>query len=104
MSGHTPGPWLLSDGGRTVYALTQYGFNRFWLSIDSCGRPTHDEAGPEECRANARLIAAAPELLEALRGLSEVIDAAIWGKPWQGYPHAQMDAAKAAIAKAEGKS
>lgn len=67
MSKHTPGPWKRE--GLTVYALMSAGWlkgkelfkNRFWANLvcdASCSK--------EEAEANARLIAAAPELLEAL--------------------------------------
>ena len=36
--------------------------------------PTPEAASLERCRANARLIAAAPELLEAARGIVDGID------------------------------
>lgn len=59
---HTPAKWLCD--GRTVYAL--HGMperNRFFCQVQA-GRI--DDAGIEELQANARLIAAAPDLLEAL--------------------------------------
>lgn len=71
---HTPGPWEVvevwsgpaSERG-LVYARIQgadgsVGFAGAYLSKQ--GKPD------DECRANARLIAAAPELLEALEKLS----------------------------------
>jgi hypothetical protein len=51
--------------------------------------------------ANARLIAAAPNLLEACKGLASYIDGIGWG---QTNPTAELIAARAAIAKAEGRS
>jgi hypothetical protein len=50
------------------------------------------DKSPEEIAANARLIAAAPELLEALRGVVRVADRAT----------VEFDAARAAIARATG--
>jgi hypothetical protein len=71
--GHTPGPWLLS--GATVYALDETGTcNRFSVRPDggwtyrspgSLGS-TGDRTTEAELQANARLISAAPELLDAL--------------------------------------
>ncbi|MEG0969222.1 MAG: hypothetical protein RSG92_28055 [Pseudomonas sp.] len=62
---HTPQEWL--RGGTTVYALNVEGTNRFSAQVQSgwstSGR-NRTESG--ELEANARLIAAAPELLEAL--------------------------------------
>lgn len=69
---HTPGPWLRE--GNTVYALMHFGFrkgveqfkNRFWAGVYK-----DREVSEEEREANAILIAAAPELLEALRPIVE---------------------------------
>ena len=52
-----------------------------------------DEDSLAESEANARLIAAAPELLEALKGLTED----------DLFSTKYMDMAREAIAKAEGK-
>ena len=62
MSGHTPGPWLVE--GRTVYALNDDGYNRFSALVQDAHTPG------DELEANARLIAAAPELLEALEDIA----------------------------------
>ena len=66
MSAHTPGPWFIADTNDQLWAR----------QVDSksgavcfCGSFQRDEA----C-ANARLIAAAPELLEALKELLSALD------------------------------
>ena len=58
---HTPGPWLDSgnDGKRNVIVESQ------WGSIAAAW----DTGDAMQMRANARLIAAAPDLLEALTEL-----------------------------------
>lgn len=67
----------------------------------------HGDFGEAEKIANARLIAAAPDLLTALRDLVEVNEnhnesiAKIIGKPLT-WKDDYLDAARAAIAKAEG--
>ena len=63
---HTPGPWLLQE--TTVYALNEERIpvNRFTASIDSGWRNEKSRISRKEVEANARLISAAPELLEAL--------------------------------------
>jgi hypothetical protein len=61
--GYTPGPWLLEP--RFVYALNRHQINRFSLMIQS-GYADEGRTSNEELEANARLIAAAPELYEAL--------------------------------------
>ena len=58
MAGHTPGPWSLEEGR----VLTEGG----WLLAS-----LPYTLGDEEDRANARLIAAAPDLLEACKALLE---------------------------------
>ena len=102
MSKHTPGPWewygpnLLCGGERQSENI---------LNSADDGRPYGDHAALIEhhwdgdvAKANARLIAAAPELLEALK---EIVDAAD-GAGWE-----QLDPsfkkARAAIAKATGE-
>jgi hypothetical protein len=64
----TPGPWSVE--GETVYALTDTGGqNRFWCSVQSVRRADEGEASDAEVRANAHLIAAAPDLYAALAAL-----------------------------------
>ena len=98
MGGHTPGPWSIDDAGAWINI---YGSESDDANIvakieitDGSTDYLHDQ---ETARANARLIAAAPELLEALEALlgncldSEGLAAA----------HAK---ARAALAKAGGES
>ena len=61
---HTSGPWRIGDAGHTIF-----------------GPPTGEPApqriadlAPVDRKANARLIAAAPEMLDALRELVEYLD------------------------------
>jgi hypothetical protein len=58
---HTPGPWLRE--GNFVYALNDHDMNVFSASVQNDNRL----CSPEVLDANARLIAAAPELLEAAK-------------------------------------
>lgn len=76
---HTPGPWRIArshdrlnahdigiarDGVQTVFAEC---YAEFWSKGD---------VRPAECEANARLIAAAPDLLAACRAAVESLEAA----------------------------
>lgn len=97
---HTPAPWLLED--TTVYALEHDGWNkgveefrnRFSVFVSSAAR----NVSKEELIANTRLIAAAPDLLEALK-------AAIKTAEFEGYPYrGWYSKARATIVKAEGKA
>lgn len=65
-SKHTPGPWraVLSD------SAVPYGY---WAVLDIEGYPVGTHSG-EFDRADALLIAAAPELLEALVGCLSVLE------------------------------
>lgn len=81
---HTPGPWKLNidtvcvRNGVQVQPVTHH--------MDSQGM------------ADARLIASAPELLEALKAIVALDD----GTPDLWHFEKEFDAARAAIAKAEG--
>ena len=96
MSKHTPGPWKITED--------DYG-HEHWFGGDGEGQIFVNgwvnggcKKHPSEWRklqADARLIAAAPDLLESLRGFIEhgtCFDADDWAK------------AKAAIAKATGET
>jgi hypothetical protein len=81
MGNHTPGPWKYEPGTKTIRSQKE----NYWLaSMNSWDGAVNHEA-------NARLIAAAPDLLEACRWLVD-------------YAPTPSDAAKAraAIDKAEG--
>ena len=66
----TPGPWMIAGKEETtVYSLGPMGTTVFWCGIQAAGK---ESASEEECKANARLIAAAPDLVEALEGLARM--------------------------------
>lgn len=94
MTKHTQGPWLVE--GRTVYALNDDGYNRFSALVQDAHTPG------DELEANARLIAAAPELLEALEGVTDMAADMIPSMGFAGL--ALIEAARAAIAKARGEA
>ena len=63
MSGHTPGPWVVDPTVSSGEVMTPRGY-----AIHE--HPTYSSIkDTKEIRANARLIAAAPDLLEALQEL-----------------------------------
>ena len=64
MTAHTPGPWRIIDG-TFVYKLDESEQNRFHLQV-AAGFAGRNRTSTEEIFANARLIAAAPDLLAAL--------------------------------------
>ena len=106
MSAHTPGPWKLAeDGTPFVYQLGQGGTNRFCLMVQG-GGSNNDAADFDERVAIARLIAAAPELLDALTAIQPYMDGIICYASTMGEHEPNRIAVQvdAAIAKAEGKS
>ena len=95
MATHTPGPWrVITEDGSLGSVEDSAGDPVAQAQI----RGTTKDFRHDERRANAALIAAAPDLLFALRGI--VVDLPArrdWLDP------AIESAAKAAIAKAEGR-
>lgn len=87
---HAPGPWAcIPRGTPNGEIATVYNTPERWVSIYA---PAWVNIGDEQvAMANATLIAAAPDLLEALKGVLRVADRAT----------VEFDAARAAIAKAE---
>lgn len=106
MSKHTPGPWVINHR-RLGWELAGYvpidGVNHSALAHVVWVMQEDDDAGRHspECEANARLIAAAPDLLAALWAMSTSFHAVEYMEPHMREA-AQM--ARAAIAKATGES
>lgn len=87
----TPGPWFIT-GSMTKYIEARIDGGMI-QEVAACG-PTHEDNGyGAQQNANANLIAAAPELLEALQEVVRISDR----------KHDAWDKAKAAINKALGK-
>lgn len=102
---HTPGPWTWGENFEGLYGSGRYNIilnhwidEGMWL-----------ESG-ERQEANARLIAASPDLLEALEGMVENACASCndgyvircTKEEWEAHVRA-THAARAAIAKAKGE-
>jgi hypothetical protein len=97
MNKHTPGPWVVyddsNDGKTNRIEIAARGKTVAWIY----------HSVPAEDLPNARLIAAAPDLLDALKNIVNL---------WDHHASAHGDgtifplhvAARAAIAKAEGKA
>jgi len=68
MTSHTPGPWRIGDAGNTIFGPPNG--NPSPERVATIHGGTSDQAAVDRLnimKANARLIAAAPELLEALK-------------------------------------
>ena len=89
---HTPAPWLIewnaAQGGEGHYITD----SKDMAELSRIAAVLFHDDADGETRANARLLAAAPDLLEALIGVVKVADRAT----------VEFNAARAAIAKAEG--
>ena len=66
---HTPGPWTFLKNGLNSYSVQLADAS----PLASVGDGVHDGAPDGMVEANARLIAAAPDLLEACRGICAMI-------------------------------
>ena len=112
---HTPGPWGIADWGQfdgpnrnVVEAyepeVVEPGRHSIWrdgirrLHIASVQDSSVDI---EETKANARLIVAAPELLEASEAIIERWDSTQW--TWAEHTSVLIHRLRAAIAKAKGE-
>jgi hypothetical protein len=102
MSEHTPGPWEISYGKiRPARPIEGYTLGYAPICIVRGDKRLHGNGVRE---ANARLIAAAPELLEALKDLEEYVSNNIICEPTGIDVNGEcFIKARAAIAKAEGK-
>ena len=102
MTEHTPGPWQHLNGdliGATVRERTA-------IIADCCtdSGPQGTQVAPDQRDANARLIAAAPDLLAALE---EMLQSVTCHGPDEQVRQLQAEArvtARAAIGKARGQS
>ena len=103
---HTPGPWFTKrEGFSTVYVEARLRAGVI-QEVAACG-PT--EAGSEQQEANASLIAAAPELLDALQaavgcGMVPASSASEGGAVRHAAQVHVADQIRAAIAKAIGSA
>ena len=119
---HTPGPWRLTESGDAIVSadggtlIVETG-QAYWKNLEAAAAGASSDIAKRhlpQVRANARLIAAAPELLEALKACEKELDT--WHN-WQlasnpNYPKSDgahvvrevLCASRAAIAKAEGKA
>lgn len=115
MSKHTPGPWEVKSGMSCRRVEDTHGgavtiiYNHQEYNGEACGSITSQNKTDDELQANARIIAAAPELLEACEALLVMM-----GKQgghrklddqltWRANDEKAEATARAAIAKAKGE-
>jgi hypothetical protein len=109
MAGHTPGPWSVApypEGAELLEVVADYSElpggrkSAHWIAELDAGGIDDDR---ETNAANARLIAAAPELYKELRHLVGLLEVAELEGELNVPGLATLNGARAAIAKAEGK-
>jgi hypothetical protein len=96
MTKHTPGPWAGMEtmtGALSINVSPQVPIG----TVGGAGR----HLGEETARANARLIAAAPDMLAALRAMVAFV--ATDGPAFSMIPEETWNAARYAITKAQGE-
>ena len=96
---HTPGPWKFSPNG-AGYLVTRE--DVFVVGHGICGVKPSQSASEDQCEANARLIAAAPDMLAVLNETTLQLRylADKFGETGTGA--AVLARVQAVIAKAEG--
>ena len=106
---HTPGPWLIAESVASRHAITNMRRIRSKNEGLEHGAvcDVYGIQDGSEASANASLIAAAPDLLEALQGILGYFDSGNSVSVSQATIKARSDevkAARAAIAKATGQT
>ena len=99
---HTPGPWRVSGTSEAdTHGRDRHKIESATAEFWTVGFIAHvyDKRTPEEQRENARLIAAAPELLDKLRWLASMIDTSSGCPTFTADDH---DAIECLIAKVTG--
>lgn len=99
---HTPGPWK-AKRSTEFNAHKPDGISDYWYISDRWYDDSHEQIVSFKVRneANARLIAAAPEMLEALKDALEHIPCKC--NCWDDRGDCPHDKMRTAIAKAEGR-
>jgi hypothetical protein len=97
---HTPGPWR-AEGYKDLIVNGSDG-----VTLACCPGDTRKEGGIDEAIANARLIAASPDLLESCAELVRVLDALGEANVLGEWPVVRetITPIRAAIAKAQGQA
>jgi hypothetical protein len=101
---HTPGPWLVHD--KSTLHMNDREIASVGRHIKVVSHTAPDGMRPSEPMFNARLIAAAPALLETLRFFVNKTDGAVVvfddGEPRSDEAQQALDKARAALALVDG--
>jgi hypothetical protein len=99
---HTPGPWIYDETWGLIHDARKSAQGPHESAAEICAIHAGRTGKRDESKANARLIAAAPELLAALQTMVEQAGCYMDDGEATKEEMNAMDAARAAIAKAKG--
>lgn len=105
MSAHTPGPWMVPHFARDDHPcncphVLAEGYMGSVATVHNEERDGEHYPAGEEAKANAGLIAAAPDLLEALKAIADCTDEAFANERFED----TSDAAPMAVALMEARA
>lgn len=100
---HTPGPWETGQGFGTAKGHAICAGSRVVAKVTGLGFPVGSGWHPQSA-ANAALIAAAPDLLTALKKCESVLSSLIDTAGSLNCDRLALKSARAAIAQAEGRT
>lgn len=96
-----PGPWSMRiKDGMAIFDFNHNGETKHWRFAECVVSMATDDEPQDYLMANAQLIAAAPELLEALQRMLRAGKKQNWNERYES----EMSLARAAISKALGES
>lgn len=109
MTTHTPGPWAANRDAK-VYSVARKEWNRIFNTEMPEYVASVGGTSKETSQANARLIAAAPEMLSLVRAMLRILDAcandagngndSFWDRDGHGYATTQQ--ARTLLARIDG--
>lgn len=103
---HTPGPWVVwgvsSNDGESEVVSNRDGSKTICWTADTYNEDEDEGEATDEDLSNARLIAAAPELLEALEAAKGTIEYLLSNDD-NGPAYNCLELISSAISKAEGR-
>ena len=105
-SKHTPGPWSVLHATGRPWSITADGRDEDagnTLLVATCDPYAEDAAPGNDAEANAALIAAAPDMLEALRCIRDGVESGLYAVGGRDAAEVCYEVADAALAKAEGR-
>lgn len=98
---HSPGPWTVEDASElNIFSGEQDGSEWHVATLNEWNDEYHPGHGCD--RANARLIASAPDLLTAMKEIENAVPHATNARDLASFAAMLQNIASSAIAKAEG--